>query len=134
MTRNTRRCGTRTGRRIMMILAGLLLTTGAVAVWVLLVSEYGVGISRAIVVCLVLLCLGLLLGASWTSQTLLPERCQLAEERRRLNEEWAAVRTARQQRLHCPRCAGPVLEQGWFSAPTQPDEHQVLDAMPTGRA
>lgn len=134
MTRNTWRRGTCTGRRIMMILAGLLLAAGAVAVWVLLVSEYGIGISLAIVGCLVLLCLGLLLGASWTSQTHLPERRQLAAERRRLNEEWAAVRTARQQRLHCPRCAGPLLEQGWFSAPTQSDEHQVLDAMPTGRA
>ncbi|MBV9728472.1 MAG: hypothetical protein JO309_03475 [Pseudonocardiales bacterium] len=134
MSRNTWRRGTRTGRRIMMILAGLLLAAGAVAVWVLLVNEYGMGISLVIVGGLALLCLGLLLGVSWTNQTLLPELRQLAEERRKLNEEWAAIRTARQQRFHCPRCAGPVPERDWFSAPATPDEHQVLDAMPSGRA
>lgn len=94
-----------------MLLAGLLLTAGAVAVWILLVSEYGIGTPLPIVGCLALLCLGLLLGASWISQTLQPNLRQLAAERRRLNEEWAAVRTARQQRGFCPRCASPLPER-----------------------
>ena len=94
-----------------MFLAGLLLTAGAVAVWILLVSEYGIGTPLPIVGCLALLCLGLLLGASWTSQTLQPNLRQLAAERRKLNEEWAAVRTARQQRGLCPRCGSPLPER-----------------------
>jgi uncharacterized paraquat-inducible protein A len=105
---NTWTYDTRAGRRITVILAGLLLAAGAAAVWILLVSEYGMGTLFAIVGCLALLCLGLLLGASWSIQTLQPKLRQQAEERRRLNEEWAAVRATRQQRLHCPRCSSPL--------------------------
>lgn len=57
-----------------------------------------------------LICLGMLLGASWTIQALQPKLCRQAEERRRLNEEWRAVRTARQQRRQCPSCGGPLSE------------------------
>ncbi|MGH3899371.1 MAG: hypothetical protein ACRDTA_14245 [Pseudonocardiaceae bacterium] len=59
---------------------------------------------------LLLLCLGLLLGASWTIQAVQPKLRRQAVERRRLNEEWSAVRTARRQREKCPRCAGPLSE------------------------
>ncbi|MDQ3762754.1 MAG: hypothetical protein M3460_14180 [Actinomycetota bacterium] len=57
-----------------------------------------------------LVCLGLLLGATWTTQALQPKLGQQAEERRRLNDEWLAIRTARQQRSECPRCARPLSE------------------------
>ncbi len=74
-------------------------------------------------------CLGLLLGAAWTTQALQPKLRQRADERRRLNEEWAAVRTSR-QRSQCPRCATPAFEQSeqsWY-------EHRVLHAMQSGVA
>jgi sulfite exporter TauE/SafE len=57
-----------------------------------------------------LLCLGLLLGATWTIQVLQPKLRWQAEERRRLNAEWLAVRTAREQWDTCVRCAGPLSE------------------------
>lgn len=63
-------------------------------------------------------CLGLLLGATWTTQALQPRLSQQAEERRRLNEEWSAVRTARRQRGQCPRCGSPLSGQDWYLAPT----------------
>lgn len=63
-------------------------------------------------------CLGLLLGATWTTQALQPRLRQQAEERRRLNEEWLAVRAALRQRGKCPRCGGPLSEQDWYLAPT----------------
>jgi hypothetical protein len=62
--------------------------------------------------------LGLLLGATWTIQALQPKLRRQAEERRRLNEEWSAVRTARRQRGACPRCATPLSEQDWYFGPT----------------
>jgi hypothetical protein len=64
-----------------------------------------------------LVCLGLLLGATWTIQAIQPKLRQQAEERRRLNEEWSAVRTARQQRSQCPRCARALSERDWYFAP-----------------
>ncbi|HEX4099179.1 MAG: hypothetical protein WA731_21195 [Pseudonocardiaceae bacterium] len=70
--------------------------------------------------------LGLLLGATWTTQALRPNLRRQAEERRRLNEEWSAVRTARRQRGQCPRCASPLSERDWYFMPTlvedPPDE------------
>ena len=65
-----------------------------------------------------LLLLGLLLGWAWTTQALQPKLRHQAEERRRLNEEWTAVRTARKRRGECPRCASPLSEQDWYYAPT----------------
>lgn len=67
---------------------------------------------------LLLVCLGLLLGATWTTQALQPQLHRQAEERRRLNEEWLAVRTASRQRCRCPRCACPLSQQDWYIAPT----------------
>jgi hypothetical protein len=51
-----------------------------------------------------LVCLGLLLGASWTIQAIQPKLRHQAAERRRLNEEWLAVRAVHRQISHCPRC------------------------------
>jgi sulfite exporter TauE/SafE len=47
-----------------------------------------------VLVGVLLVCLGLLLGTSWTVQALQPRLRRQAEERRRLNEEWSVVRTA----------------------------------------
>lgn len=55
-----------------------------------------------------LVCLGLLLGIAWSTQTLDRRLRRLSEERRRLNEEWSAVRLARQQ----------PGERIWYLAPT----------------
>jgi cell division protein FtsL len=69
-----------------------------------------------------LVCLGMLLGAAWTTQALQPKLRQQAQERRRLNEEWSAIHTARQQRSQCPRCAAPLSEQDWsFELPGDVD-------------
>ena len=65
-----------------------------------------------------LVCLGILLGTTWTMETLQPRLRRQAEERRRLNEEWSAVRTARWRRGTCPRCASPLTERNWYIAPT----------------
>jgi uncharacterized paraquat-inducible protein A len=64
-----------------------------------------------------LVCLGMLLGTTWTVQALQPTLRRQAEERRRLNAEWSALRTARLQRGRCPRCASPLSEQDWSIAP-----------------
>ncbi|HVE96345.1 MAG TPA: hypothetical protein VNA67_05115 [Pseudonocardiaceae bacterium] len=64
----------------------------------------------------ILVCLGLLLGASWTIQAVQPKLRRQAEERRRLNEEWLAVRTARQQQDECPHCATSLIERDWYYA------------------
>lgn len=61
-----------------------------------------------------LVLLGLLLGWAWTNQALQPKLRKQAEERRRLNEEWRAVRTARRQQGECPRCASPLSQQDWY--------------------
>jgi hypothetical protein len=65
---------------------------------------------------------GLLLGWAWTTQALQPKLRRQAEERRRLNEEWLAVRTARRQRGTCPRCASPLSEQDWYYLPTRVED------------
>lgn len=83
--------------------------TGQVLIWVLPGS-------------LLLIFFGLLLGASWTTQALQSQLRRQAEERRRLNEEWSTVRSARRQRGLCPRCASPLSEQDWYFAPTLMEE------------
>jgi hypothetical protein len=65
-----------------------------------------------------LVCLGLLLGTAWTTQALQPKLRQQAEERRRLNEEWSLVRTARRQGSECSRCGSLLSERDWYLAPT----------------
>ena len=71
-----------------------------------------------LMVAALLVLLGLLLGWAWTNQALQPKLRRQAEERRRLNEEWLAVRAARRQQTECPRCASPLSEQDWYYAPT----------------
>jgi hypothetical protein len=68
-----------------------------------------------------LVCVALLLGASWTTQALQPKLRQQAHERRRLNEEWVAVRAARHRLERCPRCGCPLADEDWFFAPTLAD-------------
>ncbi len=77
-----------------------------------------------------LVCLGLLLGSSWTIQAVQPKLHRQAEERRRLTEEWLAVRTARRQRGRCPRCGSALSEQDWCLAPTLVKERQDGDQFP----
>jgi hypothetical protein len=64
-----------------------------------------------------LVCLGLLLGATWTIQALQSNLQRQAEERYRLNEEWLAVRAARRQRDVCPRCGNSLRNWDWYLAP-----------------
>jgi hypothetical protein len=72
-----------------------------------------------IVLCAVLLvCLGLLLGATWTVQAMQPKLRRQAEERRKLNEEWSEVRAARRRRNVCPRCASQLSGWDW----SEPDD------------
>jgi uncharacterized protein YneF (UPF0154 family) len=58
-----------------------------------------------------LVCLGLLLGTTWTTQIFQSKLQRQAEERRRLNEEWSVLRTTYLQRGQCPRCAADRLEE-----------------------
>jgi uncharacterized paraquat-inducible protein A len=63
----------------------------------------------AVVAAVLLVCIGALLGATW-SRRLLERRLhqeadQQAEERRMLAKEWAAIH---QRRGECPRCSDPL--------------------------
>jgi hypothetical protein len=69
-----------------------------------------------------LICLGLLLGASWTGEALQAEYRRRAEERRKLNEAWQEIRTARHQMRQCPRCTNPLSEQDSYLEPTVIEE------------
>jgi hypothetical protein len=55
-------------------------------------------------------CVGLLLGTTWTLQIMQSRLRRQAEERRKLDEEWTAVRTARQRPGRCPYCTMPLPE------------------------
>jgi len=48
--------------------------------------------------------LGVLIGSTWTMQVLDGRFRRGAMERQRLNNEWASLRTIREQYRHCPRC------------------------------
>jgi hypothetical protein len=64
-----------------------------------------------------LLCIGMLLGATWrfrVLQTRLHQRANdYAEERRALAKEWAAIRPSRGT---CPQCTSPLPERDTYSA------------------
>lgn len=49
-------------------------------------------------------CLGALIGSAWTVQALEGRLRYHATERRRLNDEWAAVRALRERRRRCVDC------------------------------
>jgi hypothetical protein len=51
-------------------------------------------VSLQVLIGALLICFGILLGTAWTTQILQPKLRRQAEERRRLNQEWVAVRTA----------------------------------------
>ncbi len=87
---------------------------GTVGVSVFVGHSFGAGTTQVLSAALLLICLGMLLEATWTIQ---PKLRRQNEERRRLNEEWSAVRTARRQRNQCRRCASPLSEQDWYFAP-----------------
>lgn len=57
-----------------------------------------------LVVGLVLIGIGTLIGSSWTVQALEAKFRQQTAERRRLNEEWRAVRAYRARQRHCAAC------------------------------
>jgi hypothetical protein len=65
----------------------------------------------------ILICLGLLLGASWTSQALQADDRHRAQQRRQLTEEWQALRTARYHN-YCPRCTSPLSPHDSYHEPT----------------
>ena len=68
--------------------------------------QCAVTIQAAGLVLLACLCVGMLLGTTWTVQALQPKLRRQAEERRRLNAEWQAIQDAQQsvQSVWCPRC------------------------------
>jgi hypothetical protein len=55
-------------------------------------------------------CFGLLLGTTWTMMAMQPRLRRQAQDRHKLNEEWLAVRSARQQQGRCPYCALRLTE------------------------
>lgn len=58
-----------------------------------------------LVIGVVLIGIGALIGSSWTVQALEGRTRQHAAERRRLNDEWHAVRAYRAQLRRCVDCA-----------------------------
>jgi hypothetical protein len=64
-----------------------------------------------------LICLGPLLGGSWTRQALRADYSHRAEQRRKLTEEWQAIRTARHHN-HCPHCTSPLTPCDSYHEPT----------------
>ncbi|MBV8540469.1 MAG: hypothetical protein JO364_04945 [Pseudonocardiales bacterium] len=66
-----------------------------------------------VLVGVLLLCLGLLLGSTWTLQALQARTRRQAEGWRRLYEERLAVRAALQRRGRCPHCGAPLSGHDW---------------------
>jgi hypothetical protein len=69
-----------------------------------------------------LICLGLLLGGSWTRQALRADYRLRAEQRRQLSEQWQALRAAHHHN-RCPRCTSPL-------SPYDPDHEPTIDHAP----
>jgi cell division protein FtsL len=65
----------------------------------------------ALLSAVLMLSLGALLGTAWTTQASQPKLRRQAEERRRLNNEWSALRAARQQQRGCPRCGNLRIDR-----------------------
>jgi len=79
--------------------------------------------------CVILLfCLGLLLGSSWTLQAVQPKLRRQAEERRKLDEEWSALRNAQRQWGTCPYCGNSLSGQGWYFTPTPVEKRPHADS------
>lgn len=62
------------------------------------------------------LCVGMLLGTTFTVQAIQPRLRRQAAERRRLNAEWQAVREAQQsaQSVRCARCGYRLPAGTWY--------------------
>ncbi|MGH3796430.1 MAG: hypothetical protein ACRDSP_16240 [Pseudonocardiaceae bacterium] len=79
-----------------------------------------------VVSAILLVCLGLLLGAAWTTQALQLKFREYAKERRRLDEEWRAMLATRSQWAQRQRYGSMPPEQDEQYAPTgagdQPDD------------
>ncbi len=56
-------------------------------------------------------CLGVLVGSTWTTQALEGHFRHHAAERRRLNDEWSALGAVRDQHRWCPRCDGALRRE-----------------------
>jgi hypothetical protein len=69
-------------------------------------------------------CFGMLLGTAWTIQATQPKLRRQAEERRRLNAEWQAVRHARHsaQLIRCPRCGYPLSQGALYFEDDESDD------------
>lgn len=74
----------------------------------------------------VLLCLGGLVGASWTTQIMGGLSRRHAVERRSLNDGWRALQAAKRNRgepVYCARCHRELSESSWLLvAPGTNDE------------
>ncbi len=73
-----------------------------------------------------LICLGLLLGESWTGHALQAESRRRADERRQLNEEWQAIRAAPHHN-QCPRCASTLSPKDSYIKPIAIEESPYDD-------
>lgn len=67
-------------------------------------------------VAVVLVCVGGMLGASWTTQAMSTVSRRHATERRDLNEGWQELAEARQtsDAALCPRCDRPMTDPSWL--------------------
>lgn len=79
-------------------------------------------IQAAGLILLVCLCSGMLLGSVLAVRAVQPKRRRLAEERRRLDAHWRAVRKLEQQAepVRCPRCGWLLSEEACY--PEEDDE------------
>ncbi|MGH3831218.1 MAG: hypothetical protein ACRDRS_12360 [Pseudonocardiaceae bacterium] len=69
-----------------------------------------------------LVCLGLLLGATLADHALQAKSHRQARERRRLNEGWAALHATASHGQKCSRCGYPLTDHDWyFEAPPVED-------------
>jgi hypothetical protein len=75
-----------------------------------------VTIQALVLILLACLCVGVLLGTAWTVQVLQPRLRRQAEERRRLNAEWQAIRDTRGSVhvVRCPRCGCLIGESDMY--------------------
>jgi hypothetical protein len=85
--------------------------------------QSGVTVEATILIVLVCLCFGILLGTAWTIQALQPKLRRQAQERRRINAEWEALRNTQQSvKLdRCPRCGCHMSEGSWYFEEYEPD-------------
>jgi cell division protein FtsL len=79
-------------------------------------------VTLQVLISVLLVCLGVLLGNTWTTQFLQHRLQKLAEERRRLNKGWSMLRTACQQRSECPRCGNLLSARDCYYVPTTIEE------------